>query len=93
MPLQKCPQKDWADFVQREPRLLLLFNDIREIKDDKTKPSFCANFIWYRDFKPRMIKLAGWGCKDEVLKTCKSYDMVYEKLYNALPNCRNCLCF
>lgn len=37
----------WSLLCDLEPRLIHLLAKVREIEDDKRKPSFCANAIWY----------------------------------------------
>lgn len=84
----------WNDLTEREPRLIGLLIDIKMVKDDKAKRSFCANQVWYRDFKPRVITLVGWYAEldDPMLRTMEAYDIGYQYLYKHLPNCRSCLC-
>ena len=89
----------WSLLCDLEPRLIHLLAKVREIEDDKRKPSFCANSIWYGEYgqegiKPRLVQLVGWQAmgSDPRLKTTQAYDLAYEKLYNLLPPCRNCNC-
>lgn len=49
-----------------EPRLRELYDEISQVKDDPTKPSFCANTLWHgtpkqKGFKSRMLRLVGYG--------------------------------
>jgi len=90
----------WSLLCKLEPRLKELYKEIKQVKDDKTKNSFCANRVWYgwgnsgNGFKNRLHPLAGWEAtgEDPRLHTRKAYDIAYKKLYNALPDCRNCIC-
>jgi hypothetical protein len=88
----------WARLVELEPRLAELLAEIRRVKDDKRRSEFCANGAWYgtydtEGFKPRFASLVGFEAKGPAeLKTMAAYDLAYEKLYQALPNCRNCFC-
>lgn len=84
----------WEYIVQLEPKLLELEKQIKAVKDDRTKPSFCANNVWYRQFKPKMVVLVGWSSKSKLpeLMTDDAYDVAYDHLYALLPNCRNCMC-
>jgi hypothetical protein len=89
----------WQQLVAAEPRLGSLMREIKTVRDDKSRPSFCANAVWYGyydypGFKPRLYELAGWGAKSapDLLRTMEAYDLAYDKLYAALPNCRNCNC-
>ena len=84
----------WNDLTEREPRLVELLMDIKRVKDDKTKRSFCANRVWYQDFKPRLIEIVGWYSEkdDPMLRTQEAYDIAYDHLYSRLPSCRSCFC-
>jgi len=89
----------WSLLCDLEPRLIHLLAKVRGIEDDKRKPSFCANSIWYGEYgqegiKPRLVQLVGWQAmgSDPRLKTTQAYDLAYKKLYNLLPPCRNCNC-
>lgn len=88
----------WAKVINLEPALKRLLEEIRRVKDDKRRRSFCANNVWYgyggyRGFKEPMHSLVGWEARNAELRTMEAYDLVYEKLYSALPDCRNCSCF
>jgi predicted transcriptional regulator with HTH domain len=84
----------WRELVRREPYLRYLLEAARCQKDDPSKPSYCANYVWYTYFKPQLERYVGWFArvKDGVVNTSEAYDLAYEKIYNALPNCRNCNC-
>ncbi|OPX90289.1 MAG: hypothetical protein A4E53_01175 [Pelotomaculum sp. PtaB.Bin104] len=74
-----------------EPRLQQLYNEARKVKvkDD----SFCANSVWYRQFKPRLLELVGFGAAWPELQSPTAYDVAYQTIYNALPNCgKRCSC-
>ena len=90
----------WAELVKLEPRLGRLLDRVKAIKDDKRKPSFCANAVWYggyreEGFKGRFKRLIGWTSSqtDPRLRSMDAYQVAYAKLYAALPDCRNCNCF
>jgi len=82
----------WAEIVKIEPRLAELYKEIRTIKDDKSKPYFCANEIWYAEFKPEIKYLVGWFAEKEELRGSDTWDLAYQKLYRTLPACRKCSC-
>ncbi len=91
------PQTDlltWEELVRREPGLLTLLREAQSVRDDKRQPSFCANQVWFRRFKPRLMELVGWYARvqDGVVNTSRAYDIAYRVIYNALPDCRNCWC-
>ena len=56
----------WASLVEHEPRLNALLADAKSIKDDRSKPNFCANAAWYgysgwAGLKRRLLFLVGWN--------------------------------
>ncbi len=91
----------WAQMVRLQPGLDRLLKEIEAVKDDKTRPGFCANAWWYGfgsraelGFKSRFIYLVGFHCRnaDPRMRTMAAYDKALHRLYQALPNCRNCNC-
>ena len=84
----------WSMLVDLEPRLRDLLSNARAVKDDPSAPSFCANEIWYRKngLRDQLCELVGWSArkKDSLLQSSDAYDLAYDKIYNALPDCRNC---
>lgn len=75
-----------------EPRLIDLFLDVQKASFVNWKAAFCANAVWYKKFKPRLERLVGFEAANKKLRTMQAYDCAYEKLYSALPECRNCNC-
>jgi len=88
------PSLTWRQIVKLEPKLGALHREAQEVRDTGGR-HFCANKVWYDDFKPRLKLLVGWCRADDVLslKASESYATAYAKIYNALPDCRNCACF
>lgn len=91
----------WAELVTLEPRLATLLARARAIKDDKTRPVFCANAAWYgygryegQGLKTTLEHLVGWYAESRhpKLRSREAYDLVYKRVYKVLPNCRNCMC-
>lgn len=86
----------WSQLVKWEPRLKELQRDIKAVKDDPTRPAFCANLVWYKagGFKVRLCHLVGWDAEgsEPLLHTPEAYDLAYDRLYELLPPCRNCNC-
>src|SRR5690242_5329690 len=82
-----------------EPRLLPLLEEARAHHADPS-PDFCANAVFYgyanppRGLKARLLKLVGWESgRHDLLGTSAAYDVAYETVYEALPDCRgNCAC-
>lgn len=85
----------WRELVRREPRLAELLREAKAVDD--SDPHFCANLVWYGrgGLKERLCRLVGWEAEkdDPVLRTPEAYDLAYEKIYNALPDCRDCDCW
>jgi len=78
---------------EREPRLRALYEKARAIRDDGTAPAFCTNNLWVNELKPILLGLVGWEVRDPELATSEAYDLAYETIYDALPDCRNCSCY
>lgn len=82
----------WRDLAREEPRLTQLRKQARQVAGDN--PHFCANGVWYREIKPQLIRLVGWGRKGHsLLGTMAAYDLAYQTIYDELPDCRDCGCF
>jgi hypothetical protein len=82
--------------VALEPRLANLLAEARRHRRSRAR-SVCANEIWYRPggLRQRLIGLVGWHSlapRGSVLRTPAAYDLAYETLYDALPDCRECGC-
>ncbi len=81
----------WEKMVEIEPALGRLYEDVCSVECDE---KFCANAVWYGygghlGFKPRLMRLVGWDAKNPKLMTEEAYDVAYDKLYNALPDCQH----
>lgn len=79
------------DLVRIEPVLGSLMRDAADTLDAGGQ-WFCANRIWYQRFKPRLELLVGWhrDAGPESLKSADAYEVAYEAIYMALPDCREC---
>lgn len=89
----------WHKLIAKRPALIDVYQSARAIRDDFKQPSFCANehFYGYRDhetgLKQRLSQLVGDSQRgNSLFGTHEAYDVAYEVIYNALPNCRNCWC-
>lgn len=84
---------DWNNLVHLEPRLEGLHNQILQCREENiNKERFCANAVWYRQFKPQLVKLVGWDrIYDGPGELCstEAYDTAYETLYDLLPDCKH----
>jgi hypothetical protein len=84
----------WDELVKLEPKLGVLLAEAQAVRDDD--PHFCANAIWYDFLKPRLVLLVGWCRPDRTkpLASEQAYDVAYDTIYEALPDCRDCAaCF
>lgn len=87
-------------YCMLEPRVLALFV---EAATTTAAPGemFCANAAFFgyrlpreRSFKRRLCRLVGWDAEWQhpELVTEKAYDVCYDRIYEALPDCRGCMC-
>ena len=82
----------WKEMVKIEPHLAKL---LKEAKSHKGGPGHrCANDIWYDYGSPGMngLKsdvhaLVGWEAQNRLLSSSRCYDIAYQKIYSALPDC------
>lgn len=79
----------WDQICKIEPKVKDLY---LKAKSYKPKSGFCANKIWYGNcgnngLRDEVISLVGFESKNEILRTSEVYDLVYEKIYKALPDC------
>jgi hypothetical protein len=93
----------WSELVKLEPRLGELLARAKAIVDDGGE-SFCANHRWVGcgngpacekcrgGLKDELVMLVGWEASNPELESSEAYDVAYDKVYKALPDCRNCGC-
>jgi hypothetical protein len=88
----------FEELARMEPVLRALLKEARAYRR-KRGPSFCANGVWYAPggLKQRLSGLVGWGRKwrlppGHLLGTEEAYDVAYDTIYAALPDCRDCAC-
>ncbi|GAN33722.1 MAG: hypothetical protein DYG83_10320 [Candidatus Brocadia sp. AMX2] len=82
----------WETIIAIDPYFDDLLHGIKTIKPGE---KFCANETWYKEYKPIILRRVGYFAPNyapEILKTEKAYDVVYQKLYDALPDCKGCAC-
>jgi hypothetical protein len=89
----------WRALTRLEPRLRDLLAEARSHHLNRSL-DFCANAVWYGylGFRPglkaRLVRLV--GCRAEKggdLRTSEAYDLAYQTIYQALPDCRGwCTC-
>lgn len=79
----------FSDCVAIEPRLTQLENDIKAHATRSCDGEYCANVVWYREFKPRMLELVGDYCENPMMRGADRYMCCYDHLYKLLPNCKH----
>lgn len=80
----------WEVIIAIDP---FFYDLLREIQGVRAGENFCANRIWFEIYKPAIVRRIGWHAPNyapEILKTVRAYEIAYEKLYSALPDCQNC---
>lgn len=94
----------WLRFrhlCRREPRLLELYRKVAAIRDNPSKPYFCANEHWYGyrggegapgGLRKMLDDLVGVFAENPKLRTFQAHDIARRVLYGELPDCRNCSC-
>jgi len=94
----------WARLVKLEPRLQVLAERARQMRDDKSTPTYCATHRWIgcanRDvcekcrggLKSELVRLVGWRRQTGPLSSSAAYDTAYEHVYSLLSDCRSCSC-
>jgi hypothetical protein len=82
----------WDLLTELEPDLDRLYQEAKAIRPQGRY--FCANQVWYKQFKPALIHLVGWYARgrDQRIGTAEAYELATRKIYNALPPCRACAC-
>ena len=80
----------WEEITRIEPELQNLLEEAKAVKAEND--NFCANKVWVREFKLRLVKLVGYEAKLKSLQNKEAYDLAYDKIYKELPDCRNCSC-
>jgi hypothetical protein len=91
----------FEELCELEPRLLDLYREVSAVKDDGG-PSFCANAVWdewhpeweHDSLKGRLFRLVGFAAEspDPILRSWQAERVAHDKIYDALPDCRNCAC-
>ena len=67
---------DFQTALLKEPRLVYLIYDANfyfgTVENDE------KNRVWYEHYKPRMLKLVGFGAENKDLNSTEVYDMFYK---------------
>lgn len=72
--------RTWDIIKNIEPRLEAMFREACQATE-------CANRVWYSRLKPRLCRLVGFMAQDPLLKSADVYDVAYQTIYAALPDC------
>lgn len=80
---------EWLEVIAAEPMLAALLFEV-EATADRGGLWFCRVIVWQREFKPRLMRLVGWGRVEdpEWLQTPAAYQTAYRAVFEALPPCR-----
>jgi hypothetical protein len=92
----------WERLVELEPKLLALEGGVKVFAAAYALQRVrCANaaMLGYGDFegcgiKDKIQKLVGWYRpeKHPILSSMRAYDIVGDRMYRLLPDCRRCNC-
>jgi len=81
----------FTEMTELEPRLKTLYLEANSVRP--ASGCFCGNRVWYDNFKPRLVNLVGWYAERPELCSPGCYDVAYQTVYNALPDCgERCPC-
>lgn len=73
------------EMCEIEPELRALQQEAQAVEGGGD--AFCANEAWYAELKPQVEKLAGWGARNEALRTSGDYEAACQAVYDQLPEC------
>jgi len=62
--MKKAAIERFSILCQKEPRLRALYDRARAVRDDTSKPSFCANNVWVNALKPQLLETCRLGCQE-----------------------------
>jgi hypothetical protein len=78
----------WKALIVIEPKLQELYLQAKSYR--KNKGDFCANEVWYGgapSMKGKLCELVGWDAPYTPLRSPEAYDLAYDTIYDALPEC------
>jgi hypothetical protein len=82
----RVPTQTLDQILSAEPLLRELHRRAEKVK---ATDGFCANEVWYERFKPLLIQLVGREARRPDLRNDEAYDVVYEAIYDQLPDCQH----
>lgn len=81
----------WEEIIQIDARVKKLHEKAKNLDINE---DYCADREWFRDggFRDQLKELVGFKRQDKPvrLRTAKAYEIAYQKIYHALPDCRCC---
>lgn len=88
----------FAELAVIEPQLKGLLDKAQKWqRNSRCSHRVCANERWYgysrwkgRGLKDKLCRLVGYEAQNPRLRTEDAYDVAYDHIYAALPDCRNC---
>lgn len=72
----------WEDLLDYEPELRALEKDVRNAEITKDN----IHWEWSKKFKPRLLRLVGFGARSKYLNSTWAYDTAYQHLYEILED-------
>jgi hypothetical protein len=84
--MDRPTEKEWCEFVAKEPALAVLEQDILDFRASKKRLGTCVLGDWYDRFKPRVCELTGWRARNQELKSERIYNIVYGYLDDLLTD-------
>jgi hypothetical protein len=92
-------QPTFAQLVSLEPGLADLLAEAKAHRR-KAGRKFCANAVWYGypghqpGLRQELTQLVGWNSgRKDLLGSSAAYDVAYQTVYRALPDCgADCVC-
>ena len=86
----ETPPPEFQRLVDEAPELGRLYTEAASLADPGDTRYFCANRVWYGRFRSQVVEQVGFRAWNPKLRTTSAYDLGYQTIYNALPDCRNC---
>jgi len=81
-------KKRFKEICEIEPLICAMYLEAKAYQKT-AEENFCANNIWYGKMKMRFVELVGWSARRKELRNCIDYDVAYDTIYEALPDCKH----
>ena len=80
--------KRFEEICEIEPGIAFLYETAKGYHANADE-DFCANRVWYGGMKRILINLVGWEAVRPELRSSEDYNIAYDTVYEALPDCRH----